>query len=221
MERTQLIIYGIGRFAEYAAYVFENDSHYDVIGFCIENDLLKKIKSSKQRKIIPFEEVDKLYSPNNISIFIAVGNNLVRKNIYQITKDKGFNHASYISSKATSWPNLVVGENTFISEGNIIQPFSTIGNNSILFNNQIGHHCSIGNHTLISVCILGGNVKVCDMSYIGMGSVVKQNTMVEEKNIIGMGCIIDKDTKPGSVFTTNSTIQRSVTFDKVAHMFLK
>lgn len=218
--QKKLIIYGVGNFAEYAAYVFEKDSSYDVVGFCIEQDYINKMDEINN-DLLPFETVLNEYSKNDYYLFIAVGNNLLRKKIYTAAKKEGFTFAKYISTKATYWDNLIVGENSFISEGNILQPFTIIGKNSILFNNQIGHHCKICDDTLVSVSILGGNVQIGNLSYIGMGSVIKQNTIIAEKNIIGIGSVIEKNTEPNSVFTNKGTVQRSVSFEKVAHKFLK
>lgn len=217
--QKKLIIYGVGRLAEYAAYVFDKDSSYDVVGFCIEQAYMDK-KDEIITDLLPFETILNEYSRNDYILFIAIGNNLIRKKVYSIAKKEGFEFAKYISTKATYWDNLIVGENSFVSEGNILQPFTTIGKNSILFNNQIGHHCKIGDDTLVSVSTLGGNVEIGDLSYIGMGSVIKQNIIIAEKNIIGIGCVIIKNTEPNSVFTNKGTLQRNVSFEKVAHKFL-
>lgn len=220
MKTNKIVIYGVGRFADYATYVFDNDTDYEVVGFCMEQAYLEEHKSI-QKNITTFENLENTFSMEDTSIFIAVGNNLIRKRIFKKVKSKGYKFGSYISSKATTWGDLKVGDNCFIGEGSAIQPFVTIEDNTILFVSAIGHHCKIGRNVLLSVCTLGGNVKIGDHSYLGMGSVVKQNINIGEKNIIGMGCVIDKNTASNSVYTSKSATKRSVPFDKVANLFLQ
>jgi sugar O-acyltransferase (sialic acid O-acetyltransferase NeuD family) len=220
MKTKKLVIYGTGSFAEYAAFLFQNDSNYEVIGFCMEQSYLSKIKSNKQQ-ITSFENLGKNYSMEHIYIFIAVGNNLIRERIFNKAKFKGYQFASYISSKAIIWEDLIIGHNSFIGEGSVIQPFVEIKKNTIILNSVIGHHCKLGNNVFLSVCTLGGNVKVGDTSYIGMGSNIKQNVNIAERNIIGMGSIIVESTKPNTVYTTKSANKRSLSFEQVSDLFLK
>ena len=62
---------------------------------------------------------------------------------------------------ATTWSDLDVGENTFVFEYNVIQPFVKIGNNVVLWSgNHIGHHVVIADHCFITshVVISGATV---------------------------------------------------------------
>ena len=83
MKKRKLIIYGVGRFAEYAAYVFEKDSSYEITTFCMEQAFLdKQLISDKTGDIIPFENLKEKFRPEDHDLFIAVGNNLVRERIF-------------------------------------------------------------------------------------------------------------------------------------------
>ena len=66
----------------------------------------------------------------------------------------GYSLVSYVSSKAILWPNVEIGENCFVMEGSIIQPFARIGDDvTIGPGNRIGHHSVIGDHCfLASTC---------------------------------------------------------------------
>jgi sugar O-acyltransferase (sialic acid O-acetyltransferase NeuD family) len=180
----------------------------------------KQLNSDKTEDIIPFEKLQEKFKAEDYDLFIAVGNNIVRERIFNSAKQKGYKLATYISSKASTWDNLKTGDNCFIGEGSSIQPFVKLGNNTIIMETIIGHHCTIGNNILLSVCTLGGNVKVGNGSFLGMGSVVRQNVNIADKNIIGMGSIIDKNTEPNSVYTTKTAIKRIASYDKIANIFL-
>lgn len=214
------MIYGVGKYAEYAQYVFENDSEYTVKAFCMEKEY-RNSNSWNGKPLVEFEELQKKFPAKSHSLFIAVGNNEIRKRNFETARKMGYSLASYISTKASYWENLVCGENVFIDEGTTLQPFVTVKENSILFACNIGHHTTIGAHCLISVSTTGGNVQIGDLTSVGMNSVIKQNLILGKKNIIGMGCVIEQDTPQGAVFSNKGTKKRSITYEQVANRFLK
>lgn len=222
IKDKKLIIYGVGSFAEYVGYIFEQDSHYQVSGFCVEDSILNKLSENPfEKKLTSFEEIQELFPPQDYDLFIAVGNNVVRKRIFKKSKEFGYTLARFISTKTIYWENLIFGENTFIDEGCKIHPFVEIGENCIIMYSTIGHHSKIGDHNLLSVTTLGGEVEIGNDCFLGMNSTIKQKTRISNKNIIGMGCLISENTKPNSVFNHKGTLQRAMSYDKVAGKFLK
>lgn len=219
MEKKKLIVYGIGRFAEYVRYVFEEDSLYSVIGFCIE----KSFSNEEEFDGLPlyaYEDLEITFSTEEISLFIAVGQNSLRRIFFERGLEKGFSYATYISSKADTWPNLVIGQNSFIGEGSVVQPFVSIGNNSIHFGSRIGHHSLVMDHTLLSGTTIGGNTKIGEGSYLGLNSTVQQNIHIGARNIIGMNVSIEDNTEENSVYTHKGSQKRSLSYDQVKHRFL-
>lgn len=219
MDKKRLFIYGVGRLAEYAAYVFENDSEYEVEGYCIEREYFQNIKEQNTGTKI-FEEIKDLLLQENYYLFIAVGNNLVRERIYSAAKQKEIKLATYISSRASTWPNMTTGENCFIGEGSVIQPFVKIGENCILFGARLGHHTKVGDHVLLSGPTIGGNVIVGKYTFIGLNAVVLQNLEIGAKNIIGMGVSIKSPTGEGEVYSSPSFKKREVSFDDISNNYL-
>lgn len=62
-----------------------------------------------------------------------------------------------ISSTAKVWPGTPIGDNCFIMENNVIQPFAQIGNDVTIWGGSIiGHgsvikdHCFVAAHVVIS-----------------------------------------------------------------------
>lgn len=219
MNNKKLFIYGVGRLAEYASYVFKFDSEYIVEGYCIEKEYLQKnIKDDSEIEV--FEDIENLLSNNDYYMFIAVGNNVVRERIYRRAKEKGIKMATYISSKASTWPNLVVGDNCFIGEGSVLQPYVKIGVNSILFDASLGHHTIVGDHVLLSSSTTGGNVQIGNYTFIGLNSMVSQNLVIGPKNIIGMGVAIKTSTGEGEVYSSQKFLKRKLTFDDISKNYL-
>jgi sugar O-acyltransferase (sialic acid O-acetyltransferase NeuD family) len=218
--REKLIIYGIGRFAEYVKYAFQYDSDFEIAAFSIESSL-HETNTFAGLPLVPFEDLAQIYPPDSYYIFVAVGQNEIRARIFEEAKSRRYNLASYVSSKAITWNNLEVGSNCFIGEGSTIQPFVKIKNNCILFAANIGHHSTIGDNVLISAMTLGGNVEVGNNCFLGMNSTVAQNVKIAEKTIIGMGCSISGDTQSNSVYASNTTSKRKISYEEVVNRFLK
>lgn len=217
-----VIIYGVGRFAEYAAYLFQNDSAYNLKGFCIEREYLKNNNPPspiKELDLFKFEELGRVQ--NDFDLFIAVGNNSTRQRIYKAAKENGFSFANYISSKAVTWENLIIGENVFIGEGSVIQPFVRISSNSFIIAGRIGHHSQIGKHVLISGSTIGGNTNVGDLSFLGLNSAISQNLTIGKANIIGMNTTIERSTRENAVYSHKGTTLRKMNSSKVSDRTLR
>ncbi len=219
MEK-RVIIYGIGKFAEYVSYVFQQDSEYKVVGFCIDESLYKS-DSLYGLPLIKFQDLPSNFPPNKCEIFIAVGNNKIRTQFFKKFKNLNYHLANYISSKSSNWENLLIGENCFIDEGCVIQPFVEIEDNCILFTTDIGHHTKIEKNSLLSGAKTGGNVIIGHNCYIGLNASIKQNIYIGHNSVIGMGCSIERNTEAYEVFTNKGTIKRKITSDQIGNKFLQ
>jgi len=65
-------------------------------------------------------------------MFIAIGYhdlNRIRQKKYNEAKKKGYELISYVCSNISSFGDFEVGDNCFILDNQIIQPFVKIGNN--------------------------------------------------------------------------------------------
>ena len=218
----KVIIYGLGKFAEYVSYAITNDSPYEVIGHCVEKQYMDSREDINGLPIIDFNTIEENYPPNEFELFIAVGVNKPRHKIFTIAKEKGYTLMSYVSSKAIFWDGQTHGENVWVGEASLIQPFVSIGDNCILFGAFVGHHSKIEDHTLLSACTTGGNVTVGAFSTLGMNSTVKQNVSIGKNNIIGMGCVIERNTKDNEIYHAGkSTIKRNITTDRIEKNYLK
>ncbi|MCS6955188.1 MAG: acetyltransferase [Candidatus Calescibacterium sp.] len=196
-------MFGIGDFAELAFYYFSK-AKYNVNAFTVDSQYINMDKFCKL-PVIPFEDIEKFFHPNEYNMFIAIGYNKVnqiRKEKYLLAKSKGYNIISYIDSKATVAQNVTIGENCFIFEHNNIQPFVKIGNNCIIWSgNHIGHHSVIEDHCFIaSHVVISGRCKIAEGTFIGVNVTIRDNTKIGKHNVIGAGAIILKDTSDYQVY---------------------
>jgi acetyltransferase-like isoleucine patch superfamily enzyme len=221
--KKRVIIYGIGSFAEYAAYLFQNDTDYEVAGFCLEGQYLSLINKKEEQLTqgyLIYEDLNEHFT-GEFHVFIAVGDNVLRQRLFLLGLKLNYVFANYISSKAIFWPDLKLGCNIFIGEGSAVSTMVEIGDNSFIIGGRLGHHSSVGKHVLLSGCIIGGNTRIEDLSFLGLNAAVSQNVTIGERNIIGMNTTITKNTKPGSVYTLKGTKLRKMSSDKIFSEILK
>lgn len=203
----KLIIFGKGEFAELVNFYFSNDSNYQICAFTLDKNFIDS-DTYLNLPLIPFDEIVENYSPSEYEMFIAIGYSKLnenRKKKYEEAKAYGYKLASYVSSKSTFWPGLVIGENTFIMEDNTIMPFCKIGNNVLVWVNSIlAHHMIIKDHvTITSHCAIGGNVIIEEQAFIGLNASLRNNITIGKGAIIGTSANVVKDVKDYDVMMGN------------------
>jgi sugar O-acyltransferase (sialic acid O-acetyltransferase NeuD family) len=205
---AQVIIFGVRDLAELAYFYLTKDSVHEVVAFSVNREYIPKDKSFKGLPVIAFEDIENTFPVVTYSFFAPMthkGMNKERERIYNEIKKKGYNLISYVSSKATVFDNLIVGDNCFILEDNTLQPFVTIGSNTILWSgNHIGHHTKIGDHVFItSHVVISGNCLIEPYCFIGVNAALKENTLLGEASFVAMSTCITNNTDPYSVYSGN------------------
>ncbi len=206
---NNIIIFGNGQLAEVVCFYLTHDSPYTVTAFCVDGEYIRET-TFMDLPVIPFEDVEQEYSPDDYNMFIALGYrqvNKVRADKYYQAKRKGYDLISYINSKATTWPGLSIGENTFIFENNVIQPFAKIGSNVTLWSgNHIGHHSQIDDHCfLASHIVVSGGVSIGSHTFIGVNATLRDNITIGSGCVIGAGALILNDTPEKAVYPGNGS----------------
>jgi sugar O-acyltransferase (sialic acid O-acetyltransferase NeuD family) len=143
-------------------------------------------------------------------MLVAVGYSRVnehRREIYEECKGLGYELISYVSSRASVWSGLDVGDNTFIFEDNTIQPFVKIGSNVVLWTGtHIGHDSTVGDHCFIAPrAAVSGNVSIGELCFVGVNATLRDGITVAPRCVIGAGALIKKDTAEGEVYSTQRT----------------
>jgi sugar O-acyltransferase (sialic acid O-acetyltransferase NeuD family) len=200
--KKPLLIYGTGLIAEVAKYYFENDSPYSVAAFTNHQEFISD-DTFCQLPVLDFDSPDLAQKFPNRNLFIAIGHqgqNDIRKERFKESVSKGFNLVSYISSRAHVFSHFI-GQNAFILENNVIQPFTQIGNNCTLWSgNHIGHHSIIGDHSFItSHVVVSGNCKIESNCFIGVNATIFDGVTIGQNSIVGAGSIVRKNIAENSI----------------------
>lgn len=210
---AKVIIFGVGQIAEIAHFYLTHDSEHEVVAFTVDQEYLTD-KVFHGLPVVVYETIVENYPPAEYKLFIPISYkkvNKLRAEKFIDAKNKGYQCVSYISSKATYY-GTPVGENCFIFENNVIQPFTEIGDNCILWSgNHIGHHSIIEDHCFIaSHVVVSGGVVVSQLSFIGVNATVRDNVKIGKENVIGAGSLILSDTEDRAVFSPKETEKSKV-----------
>lgn len=212
--KEEVIIYGIGSFAELMNYYLKEDSNYKVCAFTVDKDYIN-CDSFINLPLIDFENINNLYPPSKYKMFIAIGykNMRNRKLLFDKAKSKGYELINYISSKSIIYNNLKISENNVIMGNVNIEPFVTIGDNNIIWSDTlIGHNARINSHNYISAkCLIAGDCKIEDLCFIGNGVVMINNLKIRNETYIIAGSTLLKSTEeycryigfPAKIFGSN------------------
>ncbi|MEJ7745172.1 MAG: acetyltransferase [Luteimonas sp.] len=204
-----LIIFGSGDIAQLAHFYFTHDSDRKVIAFTVD-EAYRNAEEFDGLPLVAFEDVESRFPSDQFDMFVALSyakRNSIRAEKCLSAQGKGYNLASYISSRATVFPGTRFGDNCFILEDNTIQPFVQIGSNVTLWSgNHIGHHSIVDDNTFItSHVVISGGVHVGKNCFIGVNTTVRDHVTIGDRCLIGAGSLILHSTEPASVYVAADT----------------
>ena len=164
-----------------------------------------------KKEMNPFN-IDYLGLEDNIvskeRIFLTIGDNEIRRNIYEDLSNKDFlsflniiDPTSSVSKFAFVKPDstISIGVNSVINSLAKIEAGVIINTGAIVEHEvKIGKFSHVGPNT-----ILCGNVNISDNVFIGANSVVKEGVKIGENSIIGAGSVVLKNVPANSTYVGN------------------
>jgi sugar O-acyltransferase (sialic acid O-acetyltransferase NeuD family) len=200
-----LVIFGAGQIAELAWFYFTHDSAYTPVAFTVDREFIQA-PELLGLPVVPFDELERRFPSDQVDAFVALSYakiNSVRASKFEAMRSAGYRCVSYVSSRATAFPDIKIGENCFILEDNTIQPFVTIGDNVTLWSgNHIGHHSVIEDNCFVSShVVVSGGVKIGANSFVGVNSTIRDHVSIGARCVIGAGSLIDRDAEPEGVYS--------------------
>ncbi len=209
-----IVIIGNGEIAEMACEYFAYDSDREVAGFAIGAEFIKQ-STLHDRSVIALDELPSRYPPERFDAFVAIGDgqlNRLRRRHVDDVKARGYRLASYVSSKAFVWRDVEIGENCFILEHNVLQPFTRIGDNVTLWSgNHIGHRSQIEDDVFMSShVVVSGFCRVGARSFLGVNSTLAHQVDIAPDNFIAMGAVVTASTEPDSIYQGSPAERRTI-----------
>jgi sugar O-acyltransferase (sialic acid O-acetyltransferase NeuD family) len=199
-----LLIVGNGEIAAMAFEYFTYDGDREVAAFTIGEDYIETPQFC-DRPLAPLADIGLRYPPEAFDAFVAIGDaqlNRVRRRHFDAMKAKGYALASYVSSAAFVWRNVEIGENCFILEHNVLQPFVRIEDNVTLWSgNHIGHRSVVEENVFVSShVVVSGFCRIGSNSFLGVNSTVAHQVRIAPDNYIAMGSAIAASTEPDRIY---------------------
>jgi sugar O-acyltransferase (sialic acid O-acetyltransferase NeuD family) len=191
MEDKKIILVGYSGHAFVIHEIFIS-LNKNVFAYC---DSSKKEKNPFSLIYLGNEDVAISHLKNN-DFFIAIGNNNIRKKVFENLALQNILPINAIHSKSIISLNSIVNPNgVMISAGCIINPLSKIGKGAICNTGCIiEHECIVGDFAHIGPgAILCGNVTVGENSFVGAGAVVRQGINIGNNVMVGAGAVVVKD----------------------------
>ncbi len=207
---AEVVIFGVKDFASLAHFYLQHDSEHHVVAFTVHRGFMPDEGEFEGLPVVPLEELETSYPPDRVSAFAPMSHrkmNRLREGVYNDLKGRGYRLISYVSSRATTFPEGRIGDNCFILEDNTIQPFATIRDNVVIWSgNHIGHHSVVESHAFItSHVVISGHCRIGAYSFLGVNATLKDQITLAEGTLIGMGANITKDTEPWSLYKADAT----------------
>jgi sugar O-acyltransferase (sialic acid O-acetyltransferase NeuD family) len=200
----QVVVFGNGQMASMLYFYLVHDSPFDVAAFTVDEDSMKD-RVLMGVPVVPFQDIERSYPPEHFALSIPISYrqvNQLRADKYQKARSKGYRLINYVSSRASTWPGLEIGDNCIILEGSVVQPFTTIGNNVFMgCGSLVGHHCAIGDHCFIAPgAVILGHVEIGPYCFLGANSTIRDGVRVAEECIVGAGVSINRNTRAKEVY---------------------
>ncbi len=195
-DKKQIIIVG-ARMDGHAGVVLDlmmEIGGYDVIGF-VDNTL--SLQNTNVNGIPVLGSTDNLDTLDfdTEDFHIAIGDNVVRHNLYKILKLRNLNVMTLIHPSATVSRYAEIGEGCFIGPHAVVNNGVSIGCVSIINTGTIVEHNSrIGNAVHVAPGVhTAGKVRIDDYSFVGLGSTVLPDIHIGNGVMVGAGTTITKN----------------------------
>ena len=212
----KIVVFGAGAISDVICYYINRDQAFDICAYCVDKAYITSTEYNGL-PIVDFENVENIYPPSEYKMAILTGYqkvNKVREQHFLKAREKGYSCISDISKKATC-DTSDIGENNYILDMSIIQPFVKIGNNNIIWSgSHVGHHSRIGNNIFLASPKISGMVEIGDNSFIGVNVPLGDNLKIGEACVIGAGSIVLKNIPDGTILANKQSMTMPVkTYD--------
>lgn len=139
---------------------------------------------------------------NEYDVFVAIGDNSIRKNVQEEIKNLRANIPTLIHPSAIIGKDVNIEKGTVIMAGVIINPSTKIGEGCIInTGSTIDHDNMIGNYVHVSPGVnMAGAVGIGDEVWLGIGSIVINNVNITSKCNIGASGTVIEDINDSGVY---------------------
>lgn len=186
----KLLIVGAGGHGRCCLEIAKAMQDFQVISFLDDNG---SHKINDYSIIGTIDEMSSYYGEYE-DIFIAIGNNTIRKKLSKKAKEIGYNLVNLIHPAAMIM-DADIGEGCVCFSGVVIESQAKVGNGCIITSNSVINHDAV----------------LEDYVLVYSNTTIRPNTLIGTETRIGSNCCIEMNVKiqAGSEITTGSIIMQS------------
>ena len=147
---ANIVLFGAGQIAEVAKIYIDAHSPHRIVGFTVD-EVFRKSGTFQGLPLAARERLEQSFPPGSVQPLGPLSYrrlNDFRRERHLEGKARGYEFASFIHPASHIYTQDI-GENCFILEANVIQPFVRIGDGVMIWSgNHIGHYSHIGDSLL-------------------------------------------------------------------------
>ena len=134
-------------------------------------------------------------SPDDVEIFIAIGDNRLRRRLLRDATERGFSLVSATSVHAVVSPSATLGVGSIVMPGAVVNARARIGDGVIVNTSaSVDHDCVVGDAVHIAPgCHLSGTATIKTGAFLGVGCSVIPGCTIGEWAIVGAGSTVIGD----------------------------
>ncbi len=194
---ADLVLFGAGDIAAVARRYIESERAHRVVGFTVD-DAYRKAEAFDGLPLVAWERLEERFPPSAVQLLGPLSYrrlNGFRKERHREGKARGYGFASFVHPRAFVSTDAI-GENTFILEANILEPFVRVGDGVIMWSgNHVGHHSVIGDY-----CFFASHIVLASHAWIGERTFVSGQVAVSQHVRVGAACLL----------TAGAAVRRSI-----------
>jgi len=186
-EKTALIFGAGGHARVFMSIIKDGYDHIQFVTSNGENDSL--VEKTVLDGFAPYKAAD---------CFIAIGNNQVRKNVFDQLIDRGANLPNIIAPSAYISPDALLGRGNFIGAGASLVANARVEDNIIINSHSaIDHDCVIGSSAQITAgVVIAGGCCVGEGAFMGIQSGVIPGLNIGKYASVMAGTLVTREVKP-------------------------
>lgn len=180
MSKKPIYILGDGVHARVMEDVVKGGGTYSFQGFVNEKDEAQFLKDAKE---------------NEIALGLGLGENFIRKKLYERFSALGFNFPPIICPSAIISKQTKIGEGSFINSGAIINSNAKIGNSCVVNTGAIiEHDVNLSDYVFVAPgSVISGGCQIDEGAFIGANATVIQNIKIGAWSVLGAGATLIED----------------------------
>ena len=188
------LIYGASGHSKVIIDIVEREGKYKIAGLVDDNSKIHGEEFCGYPVTGGFDFLEKDIK-HNYKVILAVGNNSVRKKLWERVKPLGYELICAIHPSVQVGKDVLIGSGAVVMANVVINSGTRIGENAIINTGAtVDHDCLIGDYVHISPgAHLGGDVEIGDLTHIGIGVSIIPNIKIGKEVVIGAGAVVIED----------------------------